>query len=210
MNKSQNVYRPISRDSTRNDIGPNQTNNFKRVNGIPWIVTASKKIDMDRKIEFNHKTENIHMIHTYSLPNALSSQKKRKIISEAEKLYNEKYTTKNIVSCAQNRILGPTWNRPSTGFKGKKFINSINMKVCQMKPKSKKMNHKDFILLGVSTKASNNNKTQRLKQNKITKRVHSHKDNNKPNLKQKRKSKSNYKNTKGIEELPNGSTVFLI
>jgi len=70
---------------------------------------------------------NAPLVHTYSFPNALTAQKKQKILSEAEQIYSQKYTKENIASVIHPKISGiPNIQAmQATGFKGRKMTPSF-------------------------------------------------------------------------------------
>jgi hypothetical protein len=72
-----------------------------------------------------------HLVHSYSFPNTLSMQKKQRVMTEAERIYFDKYSN----SIGTQQLLQPHL----TGFKGKKLSQSTLSKgrLCESGSKKK-------------------------------------------------------------------------
>ena len=80
---------------------------------------------------------NIPLIHTYSFPNALATQKRQKVYSEAELVYSQKYTKESIASTIHFKVAGmPQQELRGAGFKGHKLTTSLMRRLCPAKAKN--------------------------------------------------------------------------
>jgi len=105
-------------------IGDRQKENTKN-SASNRRIANKRSLAYTLSVPLFNATENEVLVHTYAFPKAFTSQKKQKVLSDAEKTFGDKYSKENVVLCAHTRSLGLTWNRPAVGLRGKKLNTSM-------------------------------------------------------------------------------------
>eukprot|EP00826_Nyctotherus_ovalis_P035221 TRINITY_DN3006_c0_g2_i1.p1 TRINITY_DN3006_c0_g2~~TRINITY_DN3006_c0_g2_i1.p1 ORF type:complete len:273 (+),score=34.81 TRINITY_DN3006_c0_g2_i1:923-1741(+) len=130
-----------------------ETNSLKRT-PFPYIHSASQlKPNPNKPNRTSTETESKPLVHTYSFPKAFVAQKRVKVLSDSEKVFAEKYSQDNILSCIQAKMSAVPSQEQRLGFKGAK---AVSVQAKKVRSKSTLNNSKSSHNMRWSKEASRN------------------------------------------------------